>query len=226
LNYLIAVIPTILILGYIHARDIPNREPPAILMKMFVLGMVITLPASVLENIWPVQAGDGSPLELLLFSLLNIALIEEGLKFLVFMLYIWKDLRNFDEIYDGIVYAAFISLGFATLENIFYVSAYGQGTGLVRAFTAVPLHAVCSVYMGAFLGRARFTPGPLLRIFRMTAGFVVPVLIHGIYNYLLFLESGWISLVVFPGLVLLYYILGIRKIRESAELSQEEQNNA
>jgi len=226
LNYLIAVIPTILILGYIHARDIPNREPPAILMKMFVLGMIITLPASVLENIWPVQAGGGSPLELLLFSLLNIALIEEGLKYLVFMLYIWKDLKNFDEIYDGIVYAAFISLGFATLENIFYVSTYGQGTGLVRAFTAVPLHAVCSVYMGAFLGRARFTPGTVLRSFRLAAGFVVPVLIHGIYNYLLFLESGWISLVVFPGLVLLYYVLGIRKIRESAELSQEEQNNA
>ena len=90
-------------------------------------------------------------------SFLTAAIPEELCKFLIFMIFIWRD-KNFDEYFDGIVYATFIGLGFACVENIQYVFSYGFQTGVVRALLSVPGHFLFGVVMGYFLSMAKFHP--------------------------------------------------------------------
>ena len=86
------------------------------------------------------------------------ALTEEGMKFLAFYFFFWKN-RNFNERFDGIVYAVYISLGFAGIENILYVFTGGYSVGVIRALTAVPAHALFGIVMGYYFGMAKFNPG-------------------------------------------------------------------
>ena len=65
--------------------------------------------------------------------------------------------KEFDEPFDGIVYAVMVGMGFATVENISYVSQYGLMTGIMRLFMAVPAHASFAIIMGYFMGKARFS---------------------------------------------------------------------
>ena len=77
------------------------------------------------------------------------------MKFLAFYVFFWKE-RNFNEKFDGIVYAVYIALGFAGIENIVYAFTGGVGVGLVRALTAVAAHALFGVVMGFYFGLAGF----------------------------------------------------------------------
>jgi RsiW-degrading membrane proteinase PrsW (M82 family) len=94
--------------------------------------------------------------------------------------------------YDGVVYAVFVSLGFALWENISYVMMYGFGTAIVRAVTAIPGHACFGVFMGIFYGIAKRLDyrnenvgSKLCRIFAV----VIPALLHGAYDYIATMES-------------------------------------
>lgn len=89
---------------------------------------------------------------------------------------------------DGILYTAAASLGFAMLENVLYVGT-NIVTGIVRAFTAVPLHAIASGLMGYFVGRARFSRdhAPLW----IVAGLALAVFIHGTYDWTLMSEGSF-----------------------------------
>ena len=105
---------------------------------------------------------------------------------------------------DGIVYAVMISLVFATVENISYVFKYGeQGlfVAITRMFTAIPLHAVCGVILGYFVGLAKFSDDKRPLLFK---GLFLAVLIHALYNYFIFLGQGFIfSIIVL--IVAIYY---------------------
>ena len=63
---------------------------------------------------------------------------------------------EFDEHYDGIVYGAAVSLGFATVENILYLFANGLESALGRAILPVSSHALFGVIMGYYLGKQSF----------------------------------------------------------------------
>ena len=86
-------------------------------------------------------------------------LVEEYLKLTVVRLTAYRA-PAFDEVMDGVVYTVVAGMGFACLENVLYVMGGSLATALVRAFTAVPLHAVASGLMGYSLGRARFAASP------------------------------------------------------------------
>ncbi len=210
MNLLISILPTIFILIYIYYKDTIKKEPTRMLWKVFFWGALLVIPAGFLESNWWINPQGNTPYDLFLLSFFNIAIIEEGLKFLVFYRLIWNGYKAYDENYDGIVYAVFISLGFATVENIFYVWSYGFQTGVVRALTAVPLHTVCGIIMGQYLSYARFRPQK--KTISFIKALVYPIVIHGLYNFLIFLEHGIFSVVVFPILVLFYYRLGLNSI--------------
>ena len=118
------------------------------------------------------------------------------------MILVWKN-QNFDYRYDGIVYAVSASLGFAALENILYVISYGTSVSIGRAIFAIPGHTTFAVFMGFFLSRAKTAwldnknfKKNLCKILSL----VVPMLIHGLYDFLL---SPQISQ---EGLQFLFYI--------------------
>ncbi len=211
MNLIIAIAPAALILYYIYQQDYVAKEPPRTLVRMFLWGAFLVLPASVLENIWYINPLGTGVADRFMLSFFNVALIEEGLKYLIFIIFIWKDEKDYDEFFDGIVYAVFISLGFATVENIFYVTTFGTQTGIIRAVTAIPLHTVCAVISGSYLSRAKFiedkSKGNLVK------AFVFPVVLHGLYNFIIFIDSSFLSVTVFPLLVLFYYRLGLKNIK-------------
>lgn len=123
---------------------------------------------------------------------IGIALIEEGVKYFFLKKYLYAR-EEFNEPMDGIVYAVMISLGFATVENIGYVfgseSEDGQGlfVAVMRMFTAIPLHAVCGIILGYFVGLAKFSENSKPLLYK---GLFLAILVHGLYDYFLFLGEG------------------------------------
>lgn len=210
MNLFIAIAPAILILYYIYQKDVLAKEPPRTLLKMFIWGAFLVIPASLLEHSWFINPVGTNILDHFLLSFFNIALIEEGLKYIVFIVFIWKSEKEFDEFFDGIVYAVFVSLGFATIENIFYVTTFGTSTGIIRAVTAIPLHTVCAVISGSYLSRAKFLNNVSMDL---SKALIYPILLHGLYNFILFLNNPVMSTIVFPLLVISYYRLGLKNIK-------------
>jgi RsiW-degrading membrane proteinase PrsW (M82 family) len=184
-----AVVPSLLLLWYIRARD-RNPEPRGLVLKTFLLGAVICVPVvpsaiylqSLGMQLFPLL-GEGA----LNKAFLGAAIPEEVFKFLVLRWYVWRQ-RAFDEPLDGVVYGATASLGFATLENILYVNEHGLAVAVLRALTAVPGHAFTGVVMGAYLGRARFAE-PARRFGLLAAGLGWAILLHGAYDAFLFSGS-------------------------------------
>jgi RsiW-degrading membrane proteinase PrsW (M82 family) len=138
------------------------------------------------------------------------AFTEELFKYLALYFLIWKS-REFNDKYDGIVYSVFISLGFAAVENVLYVFGGGVFTGVVRAVTAVPAHAIFGITMGFYFGMAKFYIKQQQQL-KMKA-LLYPIILHGIYDFILFTGIDWLSMVFIGFLIYLYYS-GLKRVRE------------
>ncbi len=123
---------------------------------------------------------------------------------------------EFNDKLDGIVYAVFISLGFAAVENVLYVLGNGYGTGIMRAVTAVPAHAVFGITMGFYFGMAKFYEKQQYQL-KLKALFY-PIVLHGIYNFILFTGIGWLTIVFLAFLIYLYFS-GLKRIKKLSDQS-------
>ena len=150
------------------------KEPIDLILKTFFLGIFLCIPAGEL-NYLLIQSPDQS-----YFA----GLTEESLKFLVLYFYI-RPKTAFNEPMDAIVYGTIVSLGFATLENISYVYSGSLevdsfSIAIMRAISAIPLHASCGIIMGYFFGLYAFLGSKLSLINSL----IIPISIHATYNYL------------------------------------------
>ena len=141
---LLTVGPPLLILFYIIKSD-KFTEPASAVIKIFFLGLILIIPAGYLN-------GRFVTLETAYLA----GITEESLKYLAFIFFVTK-LHEFDERMDAIVYGTLISLGFATWENYEYVylmfpEVDSYYIAILRAYSAIPLHAMCGVIMGYHLG--------------------------------------------------------------------------
>ena len=217
----IALAPVFIIATYIYYRDRWEKEPIGLLLLSLLLGAIVSIPVVFIEH--RLMQRPVFELDSLLFSatyegFVVAAATEELFKFLVFMLVIWNN-RNFNEKFDGIVYAVFISLGFAGIENVLYVFSYGVEIGYMRAFTAVPLHALVAVVMGYHLGLAKM--GTNRRNGHLLLALVLPILFHGFYDWILMIRQSWYLLLYVPFL----YFLWHRAFRRIKTLSEESRFN-
>jgi len=141
---------------------------------------------------------------------------EEIFKYLVFIFIIWKH-KDFNEMFDGIVYAAYISLGFAAIENLMYVFSNGIGVGFLRAFTAVPAHAIFGITMGFFLALAKFqTKGKIIWLF---LSLVIPIALHGFYDFILMSQKEILLVAFIPYLIILI-IVGLKQMKGLSDASR------
>ncbi|MDO4315780.1 MAG: PrsW family glutamic-type intramembrane protease [Oscillospiraceae bacterium] len=219
---LAAVLPAILLLRYIYQQDTVEKEPLGLLLTLLLLGVAAALVSGVLERlaqtVLTMLVDPGSPVYTILLAFLVVALVEEGAKFYLLMRRTWYH-PAFNYRFDGIVYAVFVSLGFAAFENIQYVLHYGLSVALPRALLAVPGHMSFAVYMGLFYGRAKLceTCGDEAgRRRNLAGGYLAAVLLHGIYDSCAMIGST-VSLLLFVVFVLLMY-RGVYRLlkRESA----------
>ena len=215
----LAVLPAILLVLYFNKKDSLKKEPIGMIWFAFVLGILSVIPALILalsltfledtKNVW-----------ILVFvqSFITASFVEEISKFGVFKLFIYKN-KNFDEVTDGIIYMAIISLGFACLENILYSSGEIV-TGLTRAITAVPGHAIWSGIMGYYFGLAKFSENSG---FLFIKGLTIGIIYHGLYDFFLFVgtnkdltdEYFYFCLFIIP--ILIIGIIHIHKLLKKAK---------
>ena len=196
-----AIIPAIFLLVYVYRADRLEPEPPTLLLRLIFYGIAATLFALAAEHAGSLVLGmffgkRRTRLYYVLFFGCVVALAEEGAKYYLLKKSTWNH-PAFDCQFDGVVYAVFVSMGFALWENITYVMRYGLGTALIRAVTAVPGHACFGVFMGVFYGLAKRKE---LRGEKEQAGFCrllalfIPVLAHGTYDYIAAVgsrENSW-----------------------------------
>jgi len=212
MGYLIlALAPVFIIAVYIYFRDKYEKEPWGVLLMALLLGVFIALPAMLSESFFALLGKGFNGFTKAFWDAFMVAsLNEEGLKLAALTLLIWKS-REFNEKFDGIVYAAFISLGFAGIENVLYVFEHGLTTGIARAITAVPAHALFGITMGFFFGMAKFYPAKRKKYFRLS--FFVPFVLHGIYDFIL-MSGHAILLLVFVPFVIYMWVTGFRKMKQ------------
>ena len=221
LTLFLAIVPIILILIFVCSKD-KNKEPIKLLLQLFCLGILscflVIIISKGLSYIFPFMKqrfSDMNFMNVLLYSFIGVALVEETCKWV--MLY-FKGYNNseFDELYDIVVYAVFVSLGFAFVENIMYVFTLGDlKTSLFRAISAIPGHACDEIFMGYYLSVAkRFQVKNVPRLERknIILSIVVPTIIHGIYDFCLM--SGLMILVaVFIIFIIALYIISLKKLK-------------
>ena len=184
---IIALAPGIAIAVYIYLRDKYEPEPIRLLMISFLYGgisLVLALGITLVINEF-ITIHERDLQEQVVHAFLMVALVEESCKFLFVRGILYRD-KNFNEPFDGIVYSVMVGMGFATAENIIYVINFGGGAGILRMFTAIPAHALFAILMGYFLGRAKFvTSGSGFFSFM---ALLVATIVHGIYDYFLFIS--------------------------------------
>ena len=196
--YLLALAlgPVYILVHLAWSRD-RFREPlgnVALYLLLGALSVVPVLIASIaIELAFP--SSEVGPIGPIMSAFLGVALVEEGAKLLALRLRAWRD-THLDEPFDWVVYAVSVSLGFAAVENIIYVLQHGAGTGWLRAFTAVPCHALFGTVMGARLALQASNKGSVGWCW---SSLLLPILWHGAYDAPLFLMDaghGGVALVL------------------------------
>ena len=222
----IAILPVVVLMVYIYRQDKYEKEPVKTLIKAFIGGMISIPVDIVIVSLVQAVLGNTIVASTVFYSaFLEAGIPEELSKFIIFMILIWHD-RNFDEYFDGIVYATFIGLGFACVENIEYVFSYGFGTGVVRALISVPGHFLFGVLLGYFLSLAKFHPEKRGRYILM--GLLSAMVAHGLFDWLLMITDvldpaiGAIIYIVFIWGDIKLWKLGLKYIRKQQENSREQ----
>lgn len=223
--FALALAPGIAISLYIYLKDRHEREPLWLLLISFIYGAVspfITYYVSKpIENFLVLQEED--MIDQLINAFFKVALIEETCKFLFIRFVLYKN-KNFNEPFDGIVYSVMVGMGFASLENIFYVLNYGLQTGLFRMFTAVPAHATFAILMGYFLGKAKFIHHQEWSYSLLAL--LTAIFFHGLYDFFWFISFApglWIFAIVSLIIALVLSRRAIRLHQQASPFIQQEE---
>ena len=222
---LVTILPSILIILFFVNSD-KFKEPKSEIIKVFIFGILITIPAYILNTfLGDFWYNNTKVSQNLISSFLTAAPVEEGLKLSILYYFVYK-MKDFNEPLDGIVYGVTASLGFATLENIYYVylladhfQTTSMALAVVRSFSAVPAHAVFGIFMGYFFMKYSF----IKKGDNLFFAFIVPFVLHGCYN--LFIASNFLvslSLVIIAWIVALRLFSRLKKTQKRKRREYEK----
>lgn len=225
LLFFLSSAPILIILIFIFLKDKYEREPIKLLIFTLFLGCLTPIPVLIVDAGWgflerflPLESHYA---KIFYESFIIAGFTEELFKFLVLIIFIWKS-KEFDEKFDGIVYAVFASLGFALVENILYVFSGGAGVALLRAFTAVPAHALFGITMGYFFGLAKFSESR--KNLLLFLSLFLPIGIHGFYDFVLMSENGFLLLAFIPFMIVIF-ILAFQMMKSHSDNSKYNPKN-
>ena len=211
-----AVLPAIFLLVKVYRSDRIEKETPYLIWRLVLGGVISTFFALVSERLFGTLLSSLVPMTSKAYNVLLyfgvVAISEELSKFVLLKKRTWRN-PEFNCLFDGVVYATAVSLGFALWENISYVTMYGFTTALVRAVTAVPGHACFGVFMGVFYSLAKsndYMGNKERSSFFNVLAVVVPVLLHGAYDYIASMEVqdfSWIFIIFVVALFAVSFLL-------------------
>lgn len=221
---ILAVFPTVVILTLVYNND-KEKEPITLLAALFGVGVLscfLTIFLSqVVEVLFPFlesnKIEESGFIVLLIYTFFKIGLIEETSKWIFNYSISWNN-KEFDHIYDSIVYSTFVSLGFATFENILYVMMSGVSTGILRAVVSVPAHAFFAANMGYYIGLSKMASingKSKLSTKYMIFSILIPMLLHGTFDF--FLMSG-VPIILVLAIIIFLYWLGIKRVKQFSKI--------
>ncbi len=223
----LALLPSIVLGVFIYKKDRTEKEPKGLLALLFICGIAICYPAGFIEDILfaiieALMPGQ-SVVRIAAENFIGVAFVEEILKWLPMLLLTRKN-KHFNSVFDGIVYAVFVSLGFATLENVLYVLDGGIEVALMRAVLAVPGHVFDAIFMGYYYSWyhlktvAGSCESKLIALGGITApkdkfsgkkdlilSLLIPVISHGFYDFSLSVDSDFMLIVFLAFVAFMYY---------------------
>ncbi|GAA3652239.1 PrsW family intramembrane metalloprotease [Flavivirga jejuensis] len=185
---LIAIAPIFIVILFIYFKDKYEKEPKRLLLYNFLLGAVVSIVITtilyyVFDIVLPLP-DQTSVFQQFIKAFFVVGLTEEFSKYIIVRYYAQRN-KAFNEPFDGIVYAVMVSMGFAAIENIFYVLEGGYETAILRAFTAIPAHATFGVLMGFYMGKAKFSKH---KVGLNLLGLLAAIIFHGAYDFFLFIN--------------------------------------
>lgn len=205
------IAPGLALLSYFYLKDEYESEPISFVFRAFIFGALLVFPIMFIQYVLEAEHVIHSEFVNAFFS---ISLLEEFFKWFILIYAVYQHVE-FDEPYDGIIYGVAVSLGFATVENIFYLFANGLEYAIGRALLPVSSHALFGVIMGYYLGKGKFTKTSknkwiLLSLF-------LPFLFHGIYDFILISIENWL-IYILPFMIFLWW-LALRKVKMAHALN-------
>lgn len=209
---LAAVLPAFFLLRYVYRHDTIEKEPFPLLLSLLGMGCLSALCAAgveaAAEGLLASLVDPSAPvLYTVLLAFLVIAVAEESAKLFFLKLRTWRH-PAFNYRFDGVVYAVFVSLGFAALENVQYVVNYGLSVALPRALLAIPGHMSFAVFLGVYYGRAKLLENCGDRAGarrRLWTGWLFAVFLHGFYDACAMIGTVWSSAVFLVFVILLFF---------------------
>ena len=203
----IAFTPALLYIIPLVGLDRYDPEPFWLLAFAFAWGAIVSVLVSFFGNTIfggfaavAAAIATGVPeLGQIITAVISAPFFEESSKGFGLLILLFFLRRYFDDILDGIVYAGVIALGFATVENVLY-----YGTGLNQAYTQYGLsseafwsfmllftlrgilspfaHVTFTAMTGIGCGISRESHNWFVRIAAPIGGWVVAMILHGIWN--------------------------------------------
>lgn len=251
-----ALFPAVALCIYVFKKDRVEKEPIGLLLSLLLLGGLSCFPAAEIESVVigiidaffkPLTVNIDGQVALIGFNykaytackyFIGVALVEEGVKFLI-LYFVTRKNKNFNSLFDGLIYAVFVSLGFAALENVFYVLEYGWINAIMRAIMSVPGHMFFAVLMGYYYSlwhiyeKAKQQEIALKQAGLIRSGakefsgkkylflcLLVPILGHGLYDYCCTIDTALATFTLYAFVLFLYiYCFGkIKKMSNSDAL--------
>ncbi|PLW91845.1 MAG: PrsW family intramembrane metalloprotease [Marinilabiliales bacterium] len=210
----LALAPTLSLAFFIYMADRYDKEPLKWLFLAFLLGAVVIIIPVFYENFierFGLYVDPHSKIRTAAYAFYGVGFGEEISKFLILRLFFFRKKFN-NEPVNAIVYSVMVGMGFASTENIYYIYASDtrEITALVRALTAIPAHAFFGVFMGYFMGQAKFTYS-FKRTRLVATGVVLAMLLHGLYDLLLFIDWGniWLNFAPVPVLLITMFVFSL-----------------
>ncbi|HMP67686.1 MAG TPA: PrsW family glutamic-type intramembrane protease [Candidatus Paceibacterota bacterium] len=225
ISIVLGIIPTIIWLIYWLQHDKKNPEPKKIILMCFVFGMLVVPAVSFINFIVKKIVVGSSTLSIdilfynayfyAIFLIVIWAAVEEFFKYVAAYVGGFST-KEYNEPLDALVYMITAALGFAAMENIFYIysttlqeSSYitllvGNG----RFIGATLLHVASSAIIGLFMA---FSYGKIaeVRTSYTIIGFIFAITLHSMFNSFIIRQENyalmayvivWISII---GIILL-----------------------
>ena len=211
----VAIAPGLALFSYFYLRKEIANEPSRTLFHTFIYGAIMTFPIMFIQHVFEEENVFSS---YFLRDVVFTSGLEEFFKWLILLLAIYRHVE-FEDAYDGILYGASVSLGFATVENILYLFTFGTDIAFIRALLPVSSHALFGVVMGYYFGRAKFAEESQKRKFLFTA-LLASFSLHFIYNGIFLIHNLFLYLII-PFMLFLWWF-GLTRVKYAHTFAMQQ----
>lgn len=211
----VAIAPGLALFSYFYLRKQIAKEPSRTLFHTFIYGAIMTFPIMFIQHVFEEEHIFANEF---LRNVVFTSGLEEFFKWLILFLLIYRHVE-FEDAYDGILYGASVSLGFATVENILFLLTYGTDIAFLRALLPVSSHALFGVVLGYYFGQAKFAVQEDKNKFLLIA-FLAPFTLHLIYNSIFVIQELFLYLII-PFMLFLWWF-GLTRVKYAHTFAMQQ----